>query len=162
MKAKYEMPSPVPVPVGFDYDVFISYAHANTTEREALEAALRAARPGIRVFVDRHDIEIGVAWQLKIFESLERSRRVVALLSPEYLASKACKEEFGIAWIRGNRIGTDLLFPLYVHTASLPAYMAYWNYLDCREGDPTRLAEASQRLLEVLDRDGPANTGEAP
>ena len=65
-------------------------------------------------------------------------------------------EEFGIAWIRGNRIGKDLLFPLYVHTAGLPAYMAYWNYLDCRDGDQSRLAEASQRLLEALDREGPA------
>jgi len=155
-KAEYEMPSTAPAPAGFDYDVFISYAHANTAEREALEAALQAARPGIRVFVDRHEIEIGVSWQLKIFESLERSRKVVALLSPEYLASKACKEEFGIAWIRGNRIGKDLLFPLYVHTAGLPAYMAYWNYLDCRDGDQSRLAEASQRLLEALDREGPA------
>jgi hypothetical protein len=63
------------------------------------------------------------------------------------------EEEFGIAWIRGHRIGKDLLFPLYVHTAGLPAYMAYWNYLDCRDGDQSRLAEASQRLLEALDRE---------
>jgi hypothetical protein len=31
--------------------------------------------------------------------------------------------------------------------------MSFRNYLDCREGDASRLTEAAQRLLEALDRD---------
>jgi hypothetical protein len=152
-KAKYEKTTAESAPDQFDYDVFVSYAHANTREREALEDALHAARPGIKIFVDRREIDVGVSWQIKIFESLERSRKVVALLSPAYVASKACKEEFGIAWIRSDKTNRDLLFPLYVQTADLPAFMSFRNYLDCREGDSSRLTKAAQRLLEALDRD---------
>ena len=153
-KAAYERAAPSPGVEGFDYDVFISYSHANASECEALEQSLREARPGIRIFVDRHEIDVGASWQLKIFESLERSRKVVALLSPAYLASTVCKEEFGIAWIVGRKTMRTNLFPLYVYTAGLPAYMTYQNYLDCREGERTKIAEASQRLLADLDRDG--------
>jgi len=151
-KVAYEKPASIIASGGADYDVFISYAHANTRECEALEAALHEAHPGLRVFVDRHEIDIGASWQLRIFESLERSQKVVALLSPDYAASRACKEEFNIAW---NLSGTGRirLLPLYVYTALLPAFMTHLQYLDCREGEVSRFAEASRRIVATLDQD---------
>lgn len=134
-----------------EFDVFISYARANAAESEALERALRALRPGIRIFVDRKEIDIGSAWQPEIFESLDHCRKVVAMLSPAYLGSKVCKEEFNIAWIRGRESDTDVIFPVYLYTTALPTYMKYRNYFDCREGDPGKLTEASRRLLAALD-----------
>lgn len=136
-----------------DYDVFISYSRQNVNESKFLVRTLRAARPDIRIFVDHKEIDVGSPWQLEIFETLDRCRKVVALLSPDYLASKVCKEEFNIAWIRCRETNKEILFPIYLYTTpDLPTYMKYRNYVDCREGDNLKLNSASKKLLELLDR----------
>ena len=105
----------------------------------------------MRIFVDRNELDIGSAWQPAIFETLDHCRKVVAMLSPQYLASKVCKEEFGIAWASGRKTDSDLIFPVYLYTADLPTYMTYRTYFDCREGDEAKIADASRRLLAALE-----------
>jgi hypothetical protein len=150
-KAEYVRSAPRSGMQGIDYDVFISYSRANAHESEAMEQTLRESRPDIKIFVDHKDIDIGAAWQAEIFESLDRCRKVVAMLSPAYLNSKVCKEEFNIAWIRGRETDKDVIFPIYLYTTALPSYMKYRNHFDCREGDKSKIAEASKRLLAALD-----------
>ena len=150
-KGEYSRSALASKPQQIDYDVFISYSGANASESEALEQALRQSRPGIRIFVYRKEIDIGSPWQPEIFESLDRCRKVVAMLSPDYLDSKVCKEEFNIAWIRSRETGEDVIFPIYLYSARLPTYMTYRNYFDCREGDKAKIAEASKRLLTALN-----------
>lgn len=133
-----------------EYDVFISYSRKNAHDSEMLEKTLRRLKPEIRIFVDRKNLDVGCAWQIEIFESLDKCRKIVAMLSPEYIASKVCKEEFNIAWLRGREADDDIIFPLYLYSAPLPTYMKYKNFLDCREGDALRIEEASRRLLETL------------
>jgi hypothetical protein len=133
-----------------DYDVFISYSRANQRESEALEHALRRSCPNIRIFLDRNEIDIGAAWQPEIFESLDRCKKVIAMLSPAYLNSKVCKEEFNIAWIRSRETDEEVIFPIYLYTAGLPTYMRYRNFFDCREGDNVKIEQASERLLAEL------------
>jgi hypothetical protein len=133
-----------------DYDVFISYSRANASESEALEQALRQSQPGIRLFVDRKELDIGSAWQPEIFENLDRCRKVVALLSPDYVGSKVCKEEFNIAWIRSRESDENILFPVYLYSTNLPTYMKYRNYADCREGDVAKIRSVCDRLLLAL------------
>ena len=69
-KAEYLRSTPASETKNVDYDVFISYARENAAESDALEQALRASRPTIRIFVDRKQIDVGSAWQAEIFESL--------------------------------------------------------------------------------------------
>jgi len=137
---------------GAEYDVFISYSRVNASESEAMERSLRESRSDIKIFADRNEIDIGSAWQPEIFESLDRCRKVVAMLSPDYLASKVCKEEFNIAWIRGRETDVEVIFPVYLYTTALPTYMKYRTYFDCREGDRSKIAEASMSLLAALDK----------
>lgn len=153
-KAEYLQSSPTVKPHEIDYDVFISYSRNNREQSEALERALRAARPSIKIFVDRQALTIGSAWQPEIFETLDKCRKVVALLSPDYLGSKVCKEGFNIAWIRGRESDQDVIFPVYLYSASLPTYMKYRNYFDCREGDNLKIVEASKLLLAAIDAAG--------
>ena len=133
-----------------DYDVFFSYARENLVEMECIEQHLRRVNPSVRIFVDRKEIDIGSPWQPEIFENLDRCFKVVTLLSPHYLSSKVCKEEFNIAWVRGRNEDLDLIFPIYIYSANLPTYMTYRSYLDCREGDYSKLAIAAERLDSVL------------
>ena len=151
-KKEYHLSAPPPRKQALDYDVFISYSRQNACESESMERVLRESRPGIKIFVDRNEIDIGYAWQLQIFESLDRCRIVVPMLSPQYVASKVCQEEYNIAWIRGRDTNTDVMFPVYLYSADLPTYMKYRNYFDCREGDQSKLVQASRKLMTVLDR----------
>lgn len=132
------------------FDIFISYAHENTKEMQELETELRHLVPEVRIFLDRHQIDIGSAWQPEIFESLDQCRKIVVLFSPDYLQSKVCKEEFNIAWVRSRESDQEILFPLYLFSAKLPTYMKYRLYIDCREGNSKMIREASRRLLENL------------
>lgn len=149
-KAAYLRCTPALESPKIDYDVFLSYARKNAKESEALEKALRASRPGVRIFVDRNELDIGSAWQPEIFENLDKCSKVVTLLSPDYLGSKVCKEEFNMAWIRGRDTDTDVIFPVYLYTTALPTYMKYRNYFDCREGDQSKISNAAKRLLAAL------------
>ena len=133
-----------------EYDVFISYARENDKEMELFEKELIRSNPNIRIFLDRKDIDIGSPWQPKIFESLDKCRKVVVFFSSDYLKSKVCTEEFNIAWIRGRETDQEILFPLYLYSTKLPTYMKLPNYFDCREGDETKLRTASSRLLSAL------------
>lgn len=139
-------------PLPTDYDVFISYSRENAAECDALTDALRDAQPGIRLFVDRNELDPGVAWQMKIYESLDRCDKVVALLSPQYLSSKMCLEEFNIALARRRKEGRDLLLPVYLFSTDLPTYMTMTNYVDCREGDRIRMSTVSSAVISSLER----------
>ncbi len=150
-KTAYLTPSrPAATPT--DYDVFISYSRKNAAECDALIQALREAYPGIRLFVDRHELDPGAAWQMKIYESLDRCDKVVALLSPEYLSSKMCLEEFNIALARGRQADRAIVFPVYLFSTDLPTYMTMSNYVDCREGDRSRMSDVSKAVISLLDR----------
>ena len=133
-----------------DFDVFLSYAREDSALVDDLAQRLRHKAPAIRIFLDRKNINVGTAWQPEIFESLDRCRKVVALFSPDYLASKVCKEEFNIAWARSRDCDREILFPIYLFTAKLPTYMSYRAYFDCREGDAARLEGACDALLAAL------------
>jgi len=153
-RRRYETDSTRPPPApDSEYDVLFSYARENTLERETMEQHLRHVRPNLRVFVDANEIDIGSAWQPAIFGAIDRSHKDVALLSPDYLISEVCKEEFNLAWARARKTKTNLLFPVYLYTTALPTFMEYRQYADCREGDGAKIAVASNKLLATLRMD---------
>jgi hypothetical protein len=133
-----------------DFDVFISYARENASDVDQFEQLLIERQPRIRIFLDRKSIDVGVAWQPEIFESLDHCRKVVAMFSPHYLQSKVCKEEFNIAWVRSRESEQEIIFPVYLYTANLPTYMKYRAYVDCREGDVSKFGTACDHLCGTL------------
>jgi hypothetical protein len=149
-KSAYVEPA-APVTSGSDFDVFVSYSHVDSATANSLVSMLRELRPACRVFLDREALEVGGAWQEEIYESIERSRYVVALLSPAYLSSKPCKDEFGIARLHGDRLGRKILLPVYAFDADLPTRMLYVQFLDAREGDLDRLRDAAISIARLHD-----------
>jgi hypothetical protein len=149
-RSAHALPPAAPPPA--EWDVFLSYARGDARRLEPLHAALRAAMPGARVFLDRLEIDSGQSWQARIFDAIDRCRRVLALLSPSYVHSKICQEEFHLAWRRGENLGRPLLFPVYLHSAELPTHMTLPNFIDCREGRADRLADAGRALAAALQR----------
>ncbi len=155
VKSDYEEPSRPPSTSEMQYDIFISYAREDSEHVDNLISYISRAQPQIKIFLDRTDIDVGMPWQPKIFESLDDCRRVVSIFSPSYLSSKVCKEEFNIAWVRSRETDDDdILFPILLFTAKLPTYMKYRGYIDCREGDNDKLADAAMTLLSSLKSKG--------
>ena len=51
----------------------------------------------LTVFVDSAELRTGFQWQQAIYESLENSTLIFALLSEDYFNSAICREEFHLA-----------------------------------------------------------------
>jgi len=130
---------------GFDYDVFISYSRKNQAEADGLYDELQRQRPELKIFIDRVSMRVGSSWQQKLYKALDDSRRVIVLLSPDYIASAICQEELNIA-ISRNRDSEGVLMPMYLYDAKLPTYIKLLNYIDCREGDHDKLSAALSKL----------------
>lgn len=135
---------------GKAYDLFISYSWKNKDAIDAFVAELRKLRPGLRLFLDRQTLQTGCAWQQDIFMALDDCRRIIAFYSPDYLASKVCREEYNIATFRQRDEGGEVLLPIYLETAQLPTYMKMVQYIDCREGLGVSLAQAAAQIVKKL------------
>jgi len=139
--------SPTP---DYRYDVFISYAHKDRDKINVLVGELVQHRPGLRIFLDRLELNPGAAWQQQIYEALDDCRKVIAVYSPDYLTSTMCQEEFNIARYRERDLGHQLLFPIMLYHTKLPTYMAMTQYEDCHDGDDEQLRKACTKFLNVL------------
>jgi hypothetical protein len=133
------------------YDAFISYCHANKTEADFFHQELTSLQSDIKLFIDRQELIPGMAWQKKIFNSLVSCRKVIALYSPQYIKSQACREEFNLAQVLHHQ-RKNVLFPIYLYDiGELPPSMSFWQYTDCRPADQMKLKEACSNLIQDLD-----------
>ncbi len=131
-----------------NFDVFISYSRQDELAAKALEATLVSS--GLAVFRDLTAIEVGDPWQHKIYDALEGCTAAAILLSPAFLESKMCKDEFNIAYARKRDQENIVLFPILLRDAALPTYMRLINYTDCRINDHTKISAAAEQLVRLL------------
>lgn len=108
---------------GKTYDLFISYSWKNKDAVDAFVAELRKLKPGLRLFLDRQTLQTGCAWQQDIFAALDDCRKIITFYSPDYLASKVCREEYNIALFRQRNEGGEVLLPVFLDDTPLPTYM---------------------------------------
>jgi hypothetical protein len=134
----------------YQYDLFFSYSHNNKAEVDYVHRIVKSILPDIRVFIDRSEIEAGQSWQDRIFSALENSKRIITFYSPDYLSSAICKQEYNVAMIMESERSSNVLKPIYLYTAQLPAYMRIVHHYDCREANYGRLEDASNNILSTL------------
>jgi hypothetical protein len=132
------------------YDVFLSYCRSDSRAAELMVKSLQEVSPKIQIFHDRISLKTGGSWLVHIAESLDAARHVVALYSAEYWKSRYCMDEFTAALTRQLDTGEHILFPIYFHSAEIPYLFRNIQYIDCRERDETKLAEASRALAGSL------------
>lgn len=128
----------------YRYDIFISYSHKNKLEAQVIHDELLRANPNLRIFIDHAELNTGAAWQQSLYEALDDCHRVIAVLSPHYLMSKVCKEEYNIALARHREQGSTVLSPIYLYSAPLPTYMQMIQFADCREFNRAAIREACE------------------
>ena len=135
------------------YDVFISYCHANTEHAHFCLEQLQVANPNLRIFIDHVELTPGIAWQEKLYRSLDESRKVLALFTPDYVKSTMCQEEFNFSSLLHARSGGKTLFPILLQETKLLPQMGKWQYEDCKVADQAKMRAACQKLLTELAQD---------
>jgi hypothetical protein len=108
---------------------FFSYGRQNdkhgsghlSSLRKCLEIELWEQTGGnIEIFQDQEDIEWGEIWKKKIITSLNESKFLIAIVTPSYLKSEACRFELQQFIEIEKKMGDERILPLiYIDTPEL-------------------------------------------
>ena len=74
--------------------LFLSYSHLDHPYAERIRRQLLTL-PQVAVWKDTRDLVAGKEWERPLWDALESSDAVVALLSTNYLASAWCTTTYG-------------------------------------------------------------------
>jgi hypothetical protein len=134
-----------------EYDYFISYAHKQTDVVNSFVDAIRKHNEGLRIFYDRTSIPPGGLWIKHISDAIQKARKVIVVITPDYCNSPVCWDEFQCAKLIEYNTRKPVIQTLYLLSeTALPPMMGIYSYIDCREGDNKKLEEAIKSLAKVL------------
>lgn len=111
-------PASQPAPPPASFDVFLSYAKEDAELARFVASVIEEA--GLTVFAQFSHIPTGSNFVERMNHGLQHSRRLVALLSPAYVASGHCLAECGHAYQADPAGRAQRLTPFLVRPAALP------------------------------------------
>ncbi|XP_067680129.1 uncharacterized protein [Haliotis asinina] len=115
-------------------DVFISHSNQDNHWADMIAAQLKKIRPGLKVYKQQLQFSADEVWQENVFHVMMQSFRIITILTPAYVESQECLEQFNIALCVDRLSAHHQIYPMYVETvACLPAYMQLVQYVECRE-----------------------------
>ena len=112
---------------GAPSNFFVSYTAADQAWAEWIAAELEEA--GHTTALQAWDFRPGENFVLRMAQALERSERVLAVLSPRYFASAYSIDELTAALVRDPQ-GRDRLLPVRIEPCELPPLLANRIYID--------------------------------
>ncbi|XP_071958782.1 uncharacterized protein [Antedon mediterranea] len=132
LKNKYDMKSVVPKNVKIEYDVYLSVSKQDENTASSIRTHLQACKPDIRIFGSQQELNSNEVWQEDMYEVMIRCARVITVLSPSYLNSTSCVEQYNIALCCNRKSQRELLAPFYIEQIeNMPTYMGLVQYIDC-------------------------------
>jgi hypothetical protein len=141
---------PMPINGGstdYLYDVFISYSRRDSAWVD--EALIpRLEQEGIHFCIDRLHFPIGAPIVRSIEEAIESSRKVLLVITPDWLKSEWTKFEDLLVQTDEIANRQRRILPLLLVPGQLPPRLRMRNYLDLI--DPLERDEKMVRLLEEL------------
>ncbi|MGC1376670.1 MAG: TIR domain-containing protein, partial [Anaerolineales bacterium] len=113
-----------------NFAAFFSYVHADdehdngriTRLRQTLENEVQAVTgDAFEIFQDKDDIHWGQKWEERLNSALDGSTFLIVVVTPRYLNSPYCCDEFNRFLERERQLGrNDLILPiLYIETSAL-------------------------------------------
>src|SRR3712207_3143664 len=127
-------------------DFFVSFNQADRAMATWVAWVLEGA--GYSVFFQDWDFKGNFV--LEMDKAHARSRRTIAVLSPDYLASRFAAPEWAARFAQDATSEHDLLIPVRVRPCALKGLLAQIVYVDVLGCDETT---ARQRLLDRIGRD---------
>ncbi|HUY76182.1 MAG TPA: toll/interleukin-1 receptor domain-containing protein, partial [Ktedonobacterales bacterium] len=102
---------------------FMSYAQFNDRHDDGFLTQLREKLSGevqaqtgqpFHIFQDRKDIRWGQQWRERIEDSLDSATLLIPIITPSYLLSEPCRNEFQRFLQREAKLNrNDLILPIY-------------------------------------------------
>ena len=133
--------------------VFLSYSHRDKAFAGHLARDLRQA--GVRVWIDEAEVRIGESLIDKISKAILEVDYLIAVLSPNSVASPWVREELEQAY-NLQIIGRTLrVLPVLYQTCELPQFLAHRKYVDFTSPDNYSVAFA--QLMGQLVDGGPTS-----
>ncbi len=131
------------------FDLFVSYCHDDRDRVEAFLEVLAERDPAPGYFMDRSNLSVGDRHWEEIGQSIRAAAFFVPFLSPSYLRSPACMNEFSQAWMSQELTQRPYFFPVLLRESALTPWMMQVNYSDCTCTGPA-LENAARSLLRQL------------
>jgi TIR domain len=128
-----------------EFKYFFSYARKDSEFVLKLAQDLRAA--GVNLWLDQLDILGGREWDREVEEALKTSRGMIAVLSPESVASKNVMNEVSYALEEGR-----LVVPVLLHPCDKPFRLRRLQHIDFTIGYDTGFSQ----LLRALGIEQPS------
>jgi hypothetical protein len=138
------------------WDIFISYPHARIAWVEGrLYSHLTAQRPDLRISLDRHSLDGGVAWLARLAEMVHTCRVFLPVYCEEYFRSDFCQWELQLALARDPVGRKRIVIPIQLGSVARPSYCRLIQVEDAER--PEFFDRLNRVLAEVLP--GPARGG---
>ncbi|XP_071813337.1 uncharacterized protein [Apostichopus japonicus] len=151
LKEKYDMQYMMPKEVPVEYDFYLSYSETDTSIVEAIVEKLKTNKTDVRIFRKQQQLDKDAYWQEDMYEVMMKSSRVITVLSPNYMQSTACIEQYNIALCCNRNAHRDMLAPFYVITiTNMPTYMGLVQYIDCRSNFAESVNSACYQIIISL------------
>ena len=156
-----------------NFAAFFSYVHADdehdngriTRLRQMLENEVQAVTgEAFEIFQDKDDIHWGQKWEERLTSALDGSTFLIVVVTPRYLNSEYCRNEFNRFLERERQLKRhDLILPiLYIETRALSddtlraahplakaiAEHQYFDWRDLRH-EPSTSTEVSKRVEKM-------------
>ncbi|XP_028416557.1 uncharacterized protein LOC114540636 [Dendronephthya gigantea] len=134
-----------------EYDIYLSYCEEDKGRTEFIIQCLQKNSKSIKVFSKLQELDMYESWQQQLYDTITSCKRVVALITPAYLKSTSCSEQFNIALCLNRKLHHKFLIPLLLsHVSYMPMYMGITQYIDCREHDAEKIGEACVTVVERI------------
>ncbi|HXB92199.1 MAG TPA: toll/interleukin-1 receptor domain-containing protein, partial [Puia sp.] len=97
---------------------------------------------------DRDSIPTGSLWIKQISDSIQHSKAVLCILTPQYRNSDACWDEFQCAKAKEYLTKTSVIKTInFMADADMPLIMAVYSYIDCTEADMAKLLATADTIF---------------
>ncbi|MEP7106770.1 MAG: toll/interleukin-1 receptor domain-containing protein [Ferruginibacter sp.] len=154
---KKEHPAPPPAMNGIyeeqgesmeGYDYFISYAHTHSSLVNSFVKSILERHRQIKLFYDRSSIPAGGLWIKQISDAIQKAKKVLIFLSPDYNKSMVCWDEFQCAKLIEYNSRKPIIQTIYLYNdTALPPMMGIYSWIDCREGNVESFKECIDKLI---------------
>jgi hypothetical protein len=133
-----------------EYDFFISYAHTHSSLINSFVKSILKKNKKIKIFYDKNSIPPGGLWIKQLSDAIQKARKVLVFLSPDYNNSPVCWDEFQCAKLIEYNRKAQIIQTIYLYDyqgTEMPPIMGIYSYIDCREGDTRKLEECIQKII---------------
>ncbi|EDV23968.1 uncharacterized protein TRIADDRAFT_57729 [Trichoplax adhaerens] len=126
--------------IKYNYDLFISYCHENSNYAKLVLEKMKIFDEDANIFFDVQQLKTGTAWQKELYEAIDGSQSLVAIVTPAYVRSKVCYEEFSLALAldreRNTSEGKRFYFcPVILNSNDdVPSTFRHANMMICKDG----------------------------